>query len=98
MSELQTIVDVFYSVVERHCDRAMLYKQTVKWIAISSQDLYRDVLGMARSLAKWGIGKGDRVALLSENRYEWAVTDFACMTIGAVVVPIYPTLTADQTA
>ncbi len=98
MSELRTIVDVLYSVVERNSDRVMLYKQTVKWIPISSRDLYRDVLGMARSLATWGIDKGDRVALLSENRYEWAVTDYACMVLGAVVMPIYPTLTGEQIA
>ena len=37
-----------------------------------------------------------RVALLSENRYEWAVTDLAILGLGAVTVPIYPTLTAHQ--
>jgi len=94
----QTINDIFLSVVERNLDQAMLYKQTVKWIPISSRELYRDVVGTARSLAKWGIGKGDRVAILSENRPEWAVADFATMLLGAVDVPVYPTLTDEQTA
>jgi long-chain acyl-CoA synthetase len=94
----QTINDIFFSVVERNLDQAMLYKQTVKWIPISSRELYRDVIGTARSLAKWGIAKGDRVAMLSENRPEWAVADFATMLLGAVDVPIYPTLTEEQTA
>jgi long-chain acyl-CoA synthetase len=98
MSTPQTVIDIFYTVVERRAARAMTYKQTIKWIPISSQDLYRDVAGVARALDKWGIGKGDRVALLSENRPEWAVADFATMLLGAVVVPIYPTLTADQAA
>src|SRR5206468_9632003 len=40
----------------------------------------------------------DRVAILSENRHEWVVADFACMLLGAVVVPIYTTLTAEQTS
>ncbi len=93
----QTINDIFFSVVERNLDQAMLYKQTVKWIPISSRELYRDVIGTARSLAKWGIGKGDRVAILSENRPEWAVADFATMLLGAVDVPVYPTLTEEQT-
>jgi len=93
----QTINDIFLSVVERNLDQAMLYKQTVKWIPISSRELYRDVIGTARSLAKWGVGKGDRVAILSENRPEWAVADFATMLLGAVDVPIYPTLTDEQT-
>ena len=42
--------------------------------------------------------KGDRVALIGENRWEWAVTDFATLAIGAANVPIYPTLTGDQIA
>ena len=93
----ETLNDVFFSAVERNQDRVMLYKQTVQWIPISSQELYRDVVGTARSLAKWGIGKGDRVAILSENRPEWAVADFASLLLGAVDVPIYPTLTEEQT-
>ena len=46
----------------------------------------------------WGAKKGDRIALVSENRWEWAITDFAVLAIGAADVPIYPTLTADQIA
>jgi long-chain acyl-CoA synthetase len=93
----QTINDIFFSLVERNFDRVMLFKQTVKWIPISSRELYRDVIGTARSLVKWGIGTGDRVAILSENRPEWAVADFATLLLGAVDVPIYPTLTEEQT-
>ncbi len=95
---LNTINDVFYTVVERNSDRVMMYKQTVKWISISSHELYRDVLGVSRSLGKWGIRRGDRVAILSENRPEWAVADFATQLLGGVVVPIYGTLTPEQTA
>ncbi len=50
------------------------------------------------ALRRWGIGKGDRVAILSENRPEWTIADFASLLIGAVTVPIYATLTAEQTA
>ncbi len=97
-SELRTINDIFFQVVERQLDRVLTYKQTVKWIPISSRELYRDVMGTARSLQRWGIQKGDRVAILSENRPEWAVADYACLMLGAVDVPVYPTLTAEQTA
>jgi len=93
----ETINDVFCSVVERNHDRVMLYKQTVKWIPVSARELYRNVMGTARTLAQWGIGKGDRVAILSENRPEWAVADFASLLLGAADVPIYPTLTGEQT-
>ena len=69
-----------------------------QWTDISSTDLYRDVIGVSRKLREWGIAKGDRVAILSENRPEWTMADFACLLIGAVVVPIYATLTEEQTA
>src|SRR5438270_4966563 len=93
-----TINDIFYAVVERQSPRVALYRQGGSWIPVSSQELYRNVVGVARTLQKWGVHKGDRVAILSENRAEWAVADFACMLLGAVVVPIYATLTAEQTA
>lgn len=93
----RTINDIFFSVVERDLDRVMLDKQAENWVPISSRELYRNVIGTARSLAGWGIGRGDRVAILSENRPEWAVADFASMLLGAADVPIYPTLTEEQT-
>ncbi len=46
----------------------------------------------------WGIVKGDRIALLAENRWEWPVVDFATLALGAADVPIYPTLTGEQIA
>ncbi|MGH9524865.1 MAG: AMP-dependent synthetase/ligase, partial [Terriglobales bacterium] len=93
----RTINDVFFSVVERDAARTMLHKQGAEWIGISSRELYRRVIAVARSLARWGIGRGDRVAILAENRPEWAIADFATLLLGAVDVPIYPTLTNDQT-
>jgi len=92
-----TLTELFYSVVERDLDSAMMQKRGNSWAAISSRELYRNVLGVARALASWGIVKGDRVAILSENRPEWAITDFATMSLGAVTVPIYATLTPEQT-
>ena len=76
----------------------MMHREAIEWVSISADELYRNVVGVARALEGWGIGKGDRVAILSENRPEWTVTDFACLAIGAVVVPIYATLTDGQTA
>jgi long-chain acyl-CoA synthetase len=58
--------------------------------------MYGRVRALATALAAWGVGKGDRVALLSENRWEWPVTDFAVLALGAVDVPLYMTLTPEQ--
>ena len=67
-----------------------------EWKPISSAQVYGRVCALAARLAAWGVVKGDRVALLSENRWEWPVTDFAVLALGAVDVPLYTTLTAEQ--
>jgi long-chain acyl-CoA synthetase len=95
---LQTLNDVFFAVAERDDRVVMMYRQPIQWVSISSQEFYRNVVGAACALRQWGISKGDRVAILSENRPEWPIADFACMLIGAVTVPIYSTLTGEQTA
>ena len=68
------------------------------WHSIASSEMMGYVRGLAAWLRAQGVAKGDRVALIAENRWEWAVTDFATMAVGAVGVPLFPTLTADQTA
>jgi long-chain acyl-CoA synthetase len=95
---LRTLNDIFFAVVGRNDRVVMMHRQPIQWISISSQEFYRNVVGTARALQQWGIAKGDRVAILSENRPEWTTADFACLLIGAVVVPIYTTLTGEQTA
>jgi long-chain acyl-CoA synthetase len=95
---LRTLNDIFFAVVERDARVVMMHRQAIQWVSLSSQEFYRDVVGTARALEQWGIRKGDRVAILSENRPEWTIADFACLLIGAVVVPIYTTLTGEQTA
>jgi long-chain acyl-CoA synthetase len=95
---LRTLNDIFFAVAERDSRVVMMYRQPIQWVSISSQEFYRSVVGVARALRQWGIKKGDRVAILSENRPEWSIADFACLLLGVVVVPIYSTLTDEQTA
>src|ERR1044071_2687540 len=95
---LDTVNQIFYQVIDRGHDRVMLFKQTVKWIPISARELYRDAVGVSRALKEWGINRGDRVAILSENRPEWATAEFGTLLIGGAIVPIYLTLTAEQSA
>ena len=76
----------------------MQYRLNDSWNTISSRELYQNVAGVARALQNWGICHGDRVAILSENRPEWAIADFASLLLGAITVPIYPTLTPEQIA
>jgi long-chain acyl-CoA synthetase len=93
---IRTLNDVFFTVVGRDHDRVMLSRVDGVWTPISAGQLHLWVMATARQLQSWGIGQGDRVAILSENRPEWAVTDFATLLLGGIVVPIYATTTAEQ--
>jgi len=93
-----TLNDIFFVIAERGHERLMLVREGSRWTPISTQEFYRNVVGMARALRRWGLNKGDRLAILSENRAEWAIADFASLLLGVAVVPIYSTLTAPQTA
>jgi len=95
---LQTLNDIFLTVCRSRRERVMLQRGAQGWMPISATEIYRSVVGVARALESWGVGKGDRVAILSENRPEWTITDFATLALGAVTVPVYATQTADQTS
>jgi long-chain acyl-CoA synthetase len=95
---LTTLNDIFHTIAGRQQPELMLQLVGEHWLPISSQQFVTKVSGVVSVLRSWGISKGDRVAILSENRHEWVVADMACLLFGAVVVPIYTTLTAEQTA
>jgi long-chain acyl-CoA synthetase len=95
---LTTLNDIFLTAVERNLDRVQLHREAGKWQAISSRQFGQNVARTARALHAMGIQQRDRVAILSENRPEWSTADFACLLLGVVTVPLYTTLTADQTA
>ena len=95
--ETRTLVDVFFASVGHDVQRHVMFKRGSEWQIISSRQLYGYVARLARTLREWGIQKGDRVAILSENRPEWMIADFACVSSGIIDVPIYATLTAEQT-
>jgi long-chain acyl-CoA synthetase len=66
------------------------------WIDVTNEEFLADVRGLAKGLMASGIGLGDRVAIMSRTRYEWALTYFAIWMAGAVSVPIYETSSALQ--
>ena len=88
--------------VARHFDgqqrAALSYKdkQTKAWVDVSWEEFARRVRAFAGYLHSRGVRSGDRVAILSENRPEWAIADLAALHLGAVGVALYPTLPADQ--
>ncbi len=96
---IRTINDLFLRVAAAGNPRAVLWQDEAgRWLPLSSDQIYQRVRALARSFASLGAKKGDRIALVSENRWEWMVTDFAVLAIGAADVPLYPTLTGPQMA
>jgi long-chain acyl-CoA synthetase len=72
------------------------YKSQGAWKDISTDEFATTVRSLLRGLESLGVRRGDRVAILSENRPEWTIFDHAALNLGAVIVPIYPTLLTDQ--
>jgi len=98
-SEPTTLAEVFTVGIQKfqRPDR-FLQKSNGAYRPISTEEFARRVRACAGALAAGGIVRGDRVAILSYNRVEWAIADFACQLLGVADVPIYSTLPADQVA
>jgi long-chain acyl-CoA synthetase len=96
-NEPATLVDVFLGVARKHKRPDTLnYKSGERWVPISSDEMLQRVHSIAAGLHAIGVKPGDRVALLSESRVEWTLTDAGSIFAGTIDVPIYPTLTPPQ--
>ena len=97
--QIATVNELFFRVAAAANPRAILWQdQFDEWRPISSEQIYQRVRALSAEFLRMGAKKGDRIALISENRWEWIVTDFAVLAIGATDAPIYPTLTGEQIA
>jgi long-chain acyl-CoA synthetase len=94
-----TLTRLFFDAVERF-DKpdALQHKENGVYKPISSRALAERVRRAALGLAEVGIAPGDRVGIMSENRPEWAIADYACLTASLTDVPLYPNLPAEQAA
>ena len=92
-----TLTQLFFDAITTFSKPAALrFKANGVWQDISHAQLQERVRHTALALQALQLTRGDRVALLSENRPEWAIADYACLTAGLADVPIYPTLPAEQ--
>jgi len=92
MPSYETINQIFITVFsERPKPDAFLTKIDGRYQPVSSAEALQQVSALAAALERLGVQRGDRVALLSENRLEWALTDYAILGLGAADVPIYST-------
>ena len=92
-----TLTKLFFEAVEQFdLPAAYQFKKGGSYQSISHKDLLRRVRHVSLGLTALGIGRGSRVGIMSENRPEWAMADWACLGGGMTDVPIYPTLPAEQ--
>jgi long-chain acyl-CoA synthetase len=100
VSEPRNLNELFLTAVERFGSKqaALRVKRQGEWQDITHQELARSVKHAALGLGAVGITSGDHVAILSQNRPEWAIADYACLSIGSADVAVYPTLPASQIA
>ena len=93
---METLVDLFDHVVSSNAPGRELLRirEGKDWRGYTVQGFAEAVRQTGARLTHVGVGRGDRVALFAENRPEWHIVDFACHLVGAVLVPIYPSVPA----
>ncbi len=95
----QSIPAILRENAEKFGDRtAISYKKKGVYISQTYAEFYERVLLLARGLGKAGVQAGDKVAIFSENRLGWAISDFGIQCAGGITVPIYATNTGKQAA
>ena len=90
---VSTIPSLLFQSVDQHGKPgAFRFKRNGQWIDVSTDEFLLRVEELFFALQSLGLKAGDRVAIISETRLEWAITDYAALCVGAATVPVYPTL------
>ena len=94
----QTLNEIFFGASDRFASRPVAMRARVNgvWTDLGFRELCERVQGLSLGLMELGVRPGERVAILSENRPEWAMADYACLTARCADVPVYPTLPPHQ--
>jgi len=97
MNQITRLFDIPYYQLERFPNDNMFVTKTAgSWVSMSTATFLTKANEMSSALLALGIEKGERVALISTNRVEWNVMDIALQQIGAIVVPLYPTISSED--
>lgn len=96
--EVKRLFDIVYKQVSVYPNKevTLAKKKDGEWIKYSSTDYKNEVESIAYSLIELGIKPNDKIATISTNRPEWNFIDMAIMMVGAIHVPIYPTISKDD--
>ncbi|MCJ7582808.1 MAG: long-chain fatty acid--CoA ligase [Candidatus Aminicenantes bacterium] len=94
---VETVPQVFINTVQSYQkENLMLSKSEGKFVPVSTSEFEKNVKGLSLGLKELGLTSGDKLIILSENRPEWVMTNFANLCLGATTVPIYTTLSPEQ--
>ena len=93
MNDIQRLFDIpEYQLAHYPLEKCLVQKENGKWVGISTQEYINKANMMSEALLKLGIQRGDKIGMISNNRTEWNIVDLAILQIGAINVPIYPTI------
>jgi long-chain acyl-CoA synthetase len=96
-TESETLADLLPRAAELYgAAPAIRYKDGGHWVSRSFEEVRETVRSLALGLIELGVGKGDKVSILANTRPEWTYVDFAALSVGAVVVPIYQTNSPEE--
>ena len=94
---VETISQLFLNSVKTYIkDDLMLYKKEGQYVPISTQEFAEKVRHFSLGLRELGLGAGDKMVIISENRPEWVISDVANLCLGGITVPLYTTLVPSQ--
>ena len=94
---VETLSQLFLNTLKTYPkDDLMAAKVEGRYVPISTEEFGRRVRHLSLGLADLGLGPGEKLVILSENRPEWTITDFAVLCAGAITVPIYTSLMPEQ--
>jgi long-chain acyl-CoA synthetase len=95
--ESASLADLVPRHARRTPDRVLVSRRRgAGWEPVTAAELHSQVTALALGFLAAGVAAGDRVALMAKTRYEWTLVDAALWAVGAVVVPVYETSSADQ--
>ncbi|MEN8187971.1 MAG: AMP-binding protein, partial [Bacteroidota bacterium] len=97
-SEIKRIFDFAYNQLENHdLEKSLVTKYEGEWTATSSKEFIEKGKAISRGLLRLGVKPGDKIGLISTtNRTEWNIMDLGISQIGAVSIPIYPTISKED--
>ncbi|MBX2959372.1 MAG: long-chain fatty acid--CoA ligase [Flavobacteriales bacterium] len=95
--QINNLADFYYYPLQfQPKSDAFTQKENGKWVSLSSKELVDKAILLSKGLLELGVKKGDRIAMISNNRIEWHLTDLAIQQIGAVNVPIYSNINPED--